>query len=240
MGETIKLDDLCSSIKINDATMNTDGTITLTASSGDTSTITIDPSVLTTSTNYYASTLSSNTATASTGYYSYNNGNTYSYSTNIDPWGPIEEKDPIKSAIEERLEDIFDKDDEMMPLVKNYLRKYLEKVMEAPEEIVKDLLQKETEIQKQKDEINSLKRQIEDLERRLGSIEIDRINQNSGLIWNGSTWINVNGSDINSWGNSICSNDSGLETYLNTNDIKTYISNTPGSSTNKNDTSTIA
>ena len=112
--------------------------------------------------------------------------------------------------------------------------------MEAPEEIVKDLLQKETEIQKQKDEINSLKRQIEDLERRLGSIEIDRINQNSGLIWNGSTWINVNGSDINSWGNSICSNDSGLETYLNTNDIKTYISNTPGSSTNKNDTSTIA
>lgn len=227
---------------ISNVSMNNDGTITLTASSGDTSTITIDPSVLTTSTNYYANTLSSNTVTASTGYYSYNNGNTYSYSTNIDPWGPIEEKDPIKSAIEERLEDIFDKDDEMMPLVKNYLRKYLEKVMEAPEEVVKDLLQKETEIQKQKDEINSLKRQIEDLERRLDSIEIDRINQNNGLIWNGSKWINVNGSDIdiNSWGSSICSNDPGLETYLNTNDIKTYISNTPSSSTNKNDTSTIA
>lgn len=225
---------------ISNVSMNNDGTITLTASSGDTSTITIDPSVLTTSTNYYASTLSSNTATTSTGYY-YNNGNSYTYSTNIDPWGPVEEKDPIKEAVEERLREVLDEDEEMMPLVKNYLRKYLERVLEAPEEIVNDLLKKEEEIQKQKDEINDLKKQVEDLRRSITILELDKYSRDSGpgKPIGIDPWSPYGTTD---WGSSTstCSGlGSNIYTTSTINDLTAYVNNNLNS-TSKNDTSTIA
>ena len=154
------------SININGANLNSDGTITLTADNGTTcysssSSITIDPSAFSNSLTY-AGTLTNlgngivcNTAT----------GNYYSTtaSCSFDPWDIAEGPETLGDVVKKRLEDLIEDEDEMMPLIKNYLRKYLEKVMDNPDEIIK----RDEEIKKQKEEIKDLKEQIKSLKEEI-------------------------------------------------------------------------
>ena len=153
------------SININSANLNSDGTITLTADKGITcsssSSITIDPSAFSNSLTY-AGTLTNlgngivcNTAT----------GNYYSTtaSCSFDPWDIAEGPETLGDVVKKRLEDLIEDEDEMMPLIKNYLRKYLEKVMDNPDEIIK----RDEEIEKQKEEIKDLKEQVKSLKEEI-------------------------------------------------------------------------
>ena len=96
---------------------------------------------------------SGNTYTTTSGYYGYEN--------------EVMDKGDIKEEIKKIIED----EDEMMPFVKNYLRKYLEKVMEAPEEVIKEMMRKDKEIEEQKKEISELKNAISELRREIDYIK---------------------------------------------------------------------
>jgi len=120
------------------------------------------PSSLTstlTSTNVSASTISSNYSTTTAGYYS--TGDSYSWTLN----GDVEIGD---ESVKKIIEKIFDSDNDLLPLVKNYLIKYLDQIMDNPEEIIKDLI-------REKDyEIIQLKQKLEYLTKRIEELENDR------------------------------------------------------------------
>ena len=82
---------------------------------------------------------------------------------------------PLEDTIKEKIEKVISDEDEMMPLVKNYLRKYLEKVMDAPEEIINDLLKKDKEIEEQKEAIKDLKEEINRLKKEVMELQVDRL-----------------------------------------------------------------
>ena len=94
----------------------------------------------------------------------------YSTSTVIggsgDAWDWVAPKvDVSDESIKKIVEKIFDSDEDLMPLVKNYLVKYLDKVMDKPEEIVKELI-------KEKDEkINQLEEQVEAMNKKIVELE---------------------------------------------------------------------
>ena len=139
------------------------------------------PSSLTsslTSTNASASTISSNYSTTTAGYYS--TDDSYSWTLN----GDVEIGD---ESVKKIIEKIFDSDNDLLPLVKNYLIKYLDQVMDNPEEIIKDLIrEKDYEIIQLKQKLEYLTRRIEELEndRKTGE-EVDKSNWAKAVP---STW----------------------------------------------------
>lgn len=67
---------------------------------------------------------------------------------------------PILSK-EEILNIIFEKDEDLLPLIKNYLVKYLEDAINNPEDIISTLLEQSKIIKQQKDQIELLKADLD-------------------------------------------------------------------------------
>lgn len=111
----------------------------------------------------------------------------YSTSTVIggsgDAWDwAIPKVDVSDESIKKIVEKIFDSDEDLMPLVKNYLVKYLDKIMDEPEEIVKELI-------KEKDEkINQLEEQVEAMNKKIVELE-EKIERESRAFDLGGTSI---------------------------------------------------
>jgi hypothetical protein len=80
----------------------------------------------------------------------------------------------------EILEEILEKEDEMMPLIKSYLYKYLENAVN--DEYLDDLL-KQYKNKKEK-EVNDLKEKITELEKRIECLEtvVEAIRNRLGLL----------------------------------------------------------
>lgn len=80
----------------------------------------------------------------------------------------------------EILEEILEKEDEMMPLIKSYLYKYLENAV--TDEYLDDLLKEYKN--KEEKEVNDLKEKIIELERRMENLEtaIEAIQNRLGLL----------------------------------------------------------
>lgn len=93
-------------------------------------------------------------------YYSTNSATSYGYSWNLSDFIGKEEKEKI-------IEKILEDEDDLMPILKQYLAKYLDSIMENPESIVKEL------IKEKDDRINKLEKRVEELEKQL---EFDRMN----------------------------------------------------------------
>lgn len=92
----------------------------------------------------------------------------------------VSKLDISDESIKKIVEKIFDSDEDLMPLVKNYLVKYLDKVMDEPEEIVKELI-------KEKDEkINQLEEQVEAMNKKIVELE-EKIEQESRAFDLGGT-----------------------------------------------------
>ena len=102
------------------------------------------------------------------------NGRIYTSAT-IDPsaytwslnFGDIMSKEDKAALVEKILED----EDEFMPILKKYLVGYLDKVLENPEPLVKEL------IKEKDDKINELSKEVEDLKK-----EVETLKNNIPLI----------------------------------------------------------
>jgi hypothetical protein len=167
-------------IKISDASIDNNGTITLTAAGNNISlgndtanSITIDMDSLNNSFTYSGNLthlgngIVCNTATGNC-YTTTGFSSTYSYGDCCESES-VEET--IKKEVKKEFEEIMESEDEMMPLIKNYLRKYLEEVMDNPGELVK----RDKEIERQKEEIKGLKEQVEALRKEIETIKNNSI-----------------------------------------------------------------
>lgn len=80
-----------------------------------------------------------------------------------------------KLSKEEILNIIFEKDDDLIPLIKNYLVKYLEDVINNPEDIISTLLEQSKIIKQQEDQIKLLRADLnwmlDDLYREIGILK---------------------------------------------------------------------
>ena len=121
-----------------------------------------------------------------------NNGRFYTSST-IDPgaytwsWNVVDmmSKEDKAALVEKILED----EDEFMPILKKYLVGYLDKVLENPEPLVKELI-------KEKDnKINELSKEVEDLKK-----EVETLKNNMPLIPSESSPLGPNPYYPNPWG----------------------------------------
>ena len=97
-------------------------------------------------------------------------------------------------TINKIIKKILDSDDDLLPLVKNYLIKYLDQVMDNPEEIIKDLIkEKDTEISRLREELDSLTKRLEKLEKErpfdLGGIKLGEVDTESPGEWTTTNWI---------------------------------------------------
>ena len=101
----------------------------------------------------------------------------------------IMDKDKLKDLLFSFLE----KEDDVMPILKEYLVGYLDKIMKDPDPIIKDLI-------KEKDnEINELRIEVERLKSMVDALLYHNINlttSSSSTSSSGSNWIN--GADGNS------------------------------------------
>ena len=126
----------------------------------------------------YTTTITTSTSPISSGYYS-----TSTVMGSGDAWDWVAPKvDVSDESIKKIVEKIFDSDEDLMPLVKNYLVKYLDKIMDEPEEIVKELI-------KEKDEkINQLEEQVEAMNKKIVELE-EKIERESRAFDLGGTSI---------------------------------------------------
>ena len=85
-----------------------------------------------------------------------------------------------KTITKEILEEILEKEDEMMPLIKSYLYKYLENAVN--DNYLDDLLKQYKN--KEEKEVNDLKEKITGLEKRMESLEtvVEAIRNRLGLL----------------------------------------------------------
>lgn len=90
------------------------------------------------------------------------------YYTVSDPWSYTFNLTDLlsKEQKEELLMKLLESEDELMPILKKYLVGYLDKIMDNPEEIIKELL-KEKDI-----EIESLKKKVSDLEEKVNKASL--------------------------------------------------------------------
>ncbi len=219
-------------IKINSVDIDNSGTITLTApaiNTNDTSasTISIDAGSLLNNNSFtYSGNLTNIgngiVCNASGNYYTTTGfSSTYSYN---DCYESESVEETIKKEVKKKFEEIMESEDEMMPLIKNYLRKYLEEVMDNPEELIK----RDKEIERQKEEIKELKEQVEALKK-----EIETIKSNS--LYLGDDYHKLDG--FNTYpDNGIIYTSSDPSWYYNSNTSTLNISNI----SDKNPPSTIA
>ena len=145
----------------------------------------------------------------------YYNNNTWTTGYSYSVWDGCEEGESgktIEEYVEERVEKYLESEDDMIPLVKNYLRKYLEKVMDNPDEIVKEIIkEKDEEIDSLRKEVDMLRKDIADLHDQIRrkidreKTEINWPNVGDQATTTGSTpyitWIG--GSDTYTNGNGI-------------------------------------
>ena len=89
----------------------------------------------------------------------------YNYSFDLSDFISKEDKEAV-------IKKLLENEDDLMPILKQYLVKYLDSVMENPESIVKDL------IKEKDDRISNLEKKVEKLERQ---IESYRLNQPTPL-----------------------------------------------------------
>ena len=89
--------------------------------------------------------------------------------TDIDPsnytWSLNLGKLISKEDKEELVEEILGNEDEFMPILKKYLVGYLDKVLENPEPLVKEL------IKEKDDKINELSKEVEDLKKEVETLK---------------------------------------------------------------------
>ena len=118
--------------------------------------------------------------------------NTYSYYDYdfTDAWqnliGKVDEEKIIKR--------LLDNEEEFIPLIKKYLVKYLDSVLENPSELVGEAVEK---LIKEKDsEIEELKKRIDFLEKRVDILSSYNPNLNRGL-----SWVSTN-DDLSVWKNN--------------------------------------
>jgi len=93
-------------------------------------------------------------------------GNYYNYNTKFS-WSWPNPNEWITAADvdkEELLKKLLESEDEFMPILKKYLVGYLDKIMENPEPIIKDL------IREKDSRISELEKKISDLEKMLDYI----------------------------------------------------------------------
>lgn len=156
-------------------------------------------SVTSTSAN---SSLSSNLSSSGPGYYSYSTTISSSpiYGYDSASYGDslweytIDKLNLSDDTINKIIKKILDSDDDLLPLVKNYLIKYLDQVMDNPEEIIKDLIkEKDTEISRLREELDSLTKRLEKLENErpfnLGGIKLAEVDTESPGEWTTTNWI---------------------------------------------------
>lgn len=115
-------------------------------------------------------------------------------------------------TINKIIKKILDSDDDLLPLVKNYLIKYLDQVMDNPEEIIKDLIkEKDTEISRLREELDSLTKRLEKLEKEsLGGIKLREVDTESPGEWTTTNWI---------YDHSTTTSDLGTATYYSQSSI---------------------
>ncbi len=190
MGETLEI----KGIELDNA-----GNIVATDSNGGTITLGTSGIINNTTNPYY---YSGNAYTTTAGFYGYEDAVMES---------------PIKGDIKEEIKKIIEDEDEMMPLVKNYLRKYLEKVMEAPEEVIKEMIQKDKEIEEQKKEISELKNAISKLEMEIDWIKRRGVMEGQDVT---KTWPYDNGLGITWTGGAI---DTATSTASSSASLSTWI-----------------
>jgi len=74
---------------------------------------------------------------------------------------------------EELLMSLLDKEDDLMPILKKYLVGYLEKIMDNPKEIVKELIDdKDDKIQNLEQEIKNLRLEVDCLRKALLATQV--------------------------------------------------------------------
>lgn len=96
---------------------------------------------------------------------------------------------------EEIIKRLLENEDELMPILKKYLVGCLEKVMENPEEIIKDLIkEKDSTIEDLKKEVNDLKERLAHFENYFMMMNNLKYQQNSNPYTISST-----GTDTSSW-----------------------------------------
>ena len=182
--------DMDTAIGIN----NSGEAITLSSSAGATI---LGSSNTSASTISISNNSSSSTITVDPSWYNTNYSWTTGYSYSTGDYTTVE--DTVKKEIEKYL----DSEDDMVPILKNYLRKYLERVMDNPDEIVKEIIkEKDEEINSLKEEVGMLKRDIADLKDLVRRIEQERSQVKDYGEWISTnpyiTWIG--GSDSTTYG----------------------------------------
>ena len=138
------------------------------------------------------------TGTTLSGYYPASGYSSSGYSSTLGTldsgvWEYLAPKVDISDeSIKKIVEKIFDSEDDLFPLVKNYLVKYLDKVMDEPEEIVKELVKEKDE------EINHLKEEVDNLNKKLAELEekIERISRSSAYLGEGEI---IGGPTVTRW-----------------------------------------
>ncbi len=111
---------------------------------------------------------------------------------------------------EELLTKLLESEDDLMPILKKYLVGYLDKIMENPEPIIKELIkEKDEEIKRLNKEVEELKKEVEELKKEVESIKLNNnyndypypydpnptinpwIPSNGGITWSGTQdgWI---------------------------------------------------
>lgn len=152
---------------------------TITASSTESSTLTVDSSTLSGTVSSSGSTITTVGSLSSSGWsHSLSSASMANpagslYYMDFDPWQKIEEvRRPLTDEELDRVvEKVLDKEEDFMPIFRRYLTKYLDGILDDPSELVKDVI-------KEKDkEINRLRDQVGQLEEKLKSLsdKVDRI-----------------------------------------------------------------
>ena len=104
-------------------------------------------------------------AASSATYYPKSYYSTYAWDDGETSTTVVTSRKLSEEDIKEIIKKIFDGDTDLLPLVKNYLIKYLDTVMDNPDEIVKELIKEKDE------EINNLKKEVEDLGEKIKELE---------------------------------------------------------------------
>lgn len=157
MGETAYYNINAGSCSCNSNSVTVDPNTLGTISTGIS--LNNNPQVTTTATNYYS------TSSWSPG---------YSYSTYSSTWdGDSQNTDVTLSAfdgiIKEKLKEIISTEDDMMPLIKRYLRDYLEEILDNPDIVFSN----DKELQEAQKELEETKKELEETKSLLCSAMSD-------------------------------------------------------------------
>lgn len=135
-----------------------------------------------------SATISSSSGTSASSYV-YNNSNTTTYSSNINwnggngystagyaSWYDVDSylrpesfDDAMSKCIKDKLKEIISTEDDMMPLIKRYLRDYLEEILENPGTVFDDSL----ELKETKDKLQQVEEELEETKSQLRQAQLE-------------------------------------------------------------------